>query len=253
MDSPEALVAGLVPIELAEVQARVALAERLDRKYIVDWSSLSALVAALSETHAVLEIDGHRAFHYVTDYFDSAELACYHAHVQHRRRRFKARIREYTDSGYRRTEVKLRGRRGVTVKHWTDEEADLETFARATIAREYRQEVGDLVQTIRVCFQRITLVNRGAAERITIDFDLRFEGEPHWQAELLPDYAIVETKAEAGLARADLVLRRLRVRPVSISKYVTGMGLLSEHVPNELRPLVRRHFRCQTVEPAKDA
>ena len=102
------------------------------------------------------------------------------------------------------------------------------------------------MQTIRVCFRRITLVSREAAERITIDYDLRFEGDPHRQAGLLPDYAIVETKAGSGLGRADLVLRALGIRPVRISKYVAGVGLLSDHVPNELRPLVRRHFRCQT-------
>ena len=240
--TPEALVAELAAVDLSEVQARAALERRYDRKYILDRNALAGFVAALTETHAVLEIDGNRSFRYVTEYFDSSELSCYRAHVQHRRRRFKARIREYADSGYRRAEVKLKGRRGLTVKYWTDQEASVETFARQTVAREYRQEVGALMRTMRVCFRRITLVSREDAERITIDYDLRFEWDPRRQAGLEPEYAIVETKSTARFGRGDLVLRELGLHPLRFSKYVTGVGLLSNHVPNELRPVVRRHF-----------
>ena len=194
----------------------------------------------------MLEIDGRRTFPYITDYYDSAGLACYHAHIQRRRRRYKARVREYGDSGYRRIEVKLRGRRARRSSTGTDEPTDPGTFTRSTIGREYGKEVDDLVRTIRVRCRRITLVARDPVERVTIDYDLRFERGGRERAWLLPGFAIVESKSASSIGLADHVLRRMGVRPVSISKYVVGVGLLTQHVPNDVRPLSRRYFRCQT-------
>lgn len=240
--SAQSLVGGLDPISLAEVGARAALERRIDRKYIVDWDCVAAMVAALKDTHAVLEIDGRRSFGYATEYYDSETLGSYRAHVQRRRRRFKARVREYTDTGYRRIEVKLKGRRGETVKRWTDEPIELRDYARETIAREYGQEVAEIAPALRVSYRRTTLVARESAERVTIDYDLRFQRPGAPAAELLPAFAIVESKAASGRAAADRVLRGLKARPVSVSKYVAGVALLSERVPNDLRPLVRRYF-----------
>lgn len=248
--SPEAVVAELQPVSLAEVNARAALERRIDRKYIIDWDRVAALVDILSTTHAVLEIDGRRTFGYVTEYYDSATLGSYRAHVQKRRRRFKARVREYTDTGYRRIEVKLKGRRGETIKRWTDEPLELLEFARETIAREYNQEIAEIAPSLRVSYRRITLVARQSAERVTIDHDLRFQRPGGGEAELLPAFAIVESKAASTRAAADHVLRALKGRPVSVSKYVAGMALLSERVPNDLRPVVRRYFSAPARVPA---
>ena len=237
--SAETLLADVEPIALSDVTARAALERRIDRKYIVDWHQVAALVKTLTPTHAVLEIDGRRTFGYDTEYYDSATLGSYRAHVQRRRRRFKARVREYTDTGYRRIEVKLKGRRGETVKRWTDEPVDLLQFARETLAREYQQEILELSPSLTVSYRRITLVARDSAERVTIDYDLGFGA---CEATLLPQFAIVESKAASMRAAADHALRRLKGRPVSVSKYVAGTALLSGRVPNDLRPIVRRYF-----------
>ena len=45
-------------------------------------------------------------------HFDTPQLTAYRAHLQRRRRRFKARTRAYTDSGLNMFEVKLAGARG---------------------------------------------------------------------------------------------------------------------------------------------
>jgi hypothetical protein len=248
--SAEALVAELEPVSLAEVNGRAALERRIDRKYIIDWDRVTTLVDILTPTHSVLEIDGRRTFGYATEYYDSATLGSYRAHVQRRRRRFKARVREYTDTGYRRIEVKLKGRRGETVKRWTDEPLELLQFARETIAREYNQEIAEIAPALTVSYRRITLVARQSPERVTIDYDLRFQRLGTGEAELLPRFAIVESKAAATRATADRVLRAVKGRPISVSKYVAGMALLSERVPNDLRPVVRRYFSAPARVPA---
>ena len=79
--------------------------------------TFTALAAELRASHRVLEIDGRREFTYRTTYFDTPDLRVFRDHQQRRRRRYKARSREYVDSGARMFEVKLKGARGRTVKH----------------------------------------------------------------------------------------------------------------------------------------
>lgn len=86
------------PISLATLNAKAAMLERLDNKYVVHESALRAALAELSQHFDVLEIDGKRAFTYETCYFDDDELHSYYDHHQGRRRRCKVRVRKYTDA-----------------------------------------------------------------------------------------------------------------------------------------------------------
>ncbi|MGH2389516.1 MAG: VTC domain-containing protein [Chloroflexota bacterium] len=98
------------PISLEEANGRAALQTRVDCKYILPWPRFEAFATQLRVTHAVLAIDGRRVFGYDTLYFDTASLLTYRAHLQGRRKRFKARSRLYVDSGLCLFEVKLKGR-----------------------------------------------------------------------------------------------------------------------------------------------
>ena len=230
------------PIALAAVNARAALESRVDRKYVVAWEVVEQLAERLRETHAILEIGGARTFGYRTLYYDSDALASYRAHVQGRRRRFKARVREYVESGRVRVEVKTKGRRGETVKRWTDE-SDLSAFARTVVADAYGLAVaGELEPSLVTVYRRLTLAARESAERVTIDYDLSFETPAGVAASLRDGHAIVESKSPRGRGIADRVLRELGARPVRVSKYVIGVGLTRGAVPAELRPLARRYF-----------
>src|SRR5205823_10839120 len=91
--------ARFAPVALDELNSRAALLSRVDNKYILDAATITALFDRLADDFLVLEIDGRRLFTYHTVYFDSAELDLYHAHVQRRRRRFKARSRRYVETG----------------------------------------------------------------------------------------------------------------------------------------------------------
>src|SRR4051794_35589102 len=86
-------------LTLAELDDSVALRVRADHKHVVDVGILDELLDVLAPTHRALQIDGRRAFAYDSVYFDTEDLLTLRAHVQRRRRRFKARSRLYVDSG----------------------------------------------------------------------------------------------------------------------------------------------------------
>ena len=114
-----ALLRSLDPISLEETVDQAALLHRLDTKYLANDDAVTDLLERIGSSFRVLEIDGERAFGYHSRYLDSPDLQSFRWHVQGRRRRFKARVRHYLDSGERLLEVKTRGSRGETVKFRT--------------------------------------------------------------------------------------------------------------------------------------
>ena len=227
------------PVPLDELDAALALPVRTDRKFVIDQHALELLLDRLADTHAVLEIAGRRVFAYDSVYFDTPELLTARAHVQRRRRRFKARSRLYLDSGVCCFELKVKGARGETVKHRLPYDAAdhgrLTPQAMAFLG-EHLDRVPELAPVLRSSYRRSTLA--GPDERVTVDLDLSFG-----PARLRPGWAIVETKTPRGAGVADAVLRELGVRPVPLSKYLIGSGLtLMENPPNDVRRIVRRYF-----------
>ncbi|MGH2948390.1 MAG: polyphosphate polymerase domain-containing protein, partial [Solirubrobacteraceae bacterium] len=243
------------PVGLGELPV---LQERVDVKYVIPLERFAALAERLRGSHAVLEIDGRRAFRYHTTYFDTAELTGFRDHVQERRRRYKCRSREYVDSGLCTFEVKLKGARGSTVKHrmaYDRERRDelsepaLE-FLRDCLERSYgRAPDGELRPALAVAYTRVTLAAPDLRERLTCDFDLAFSAPDGASGRLALDSVIVESKSARGNATADRELLALGARPEGrCSKYCLGVGFTNPAVKNNgLRPLLRRHFRAAPV------
>ena len=242
----------LPPISLAELEASAGLLTRTDRKYIIGWDLLEATIDALGPISTVLEIDGRRTFAYRSRYFDSPSLEAFRAHVQGRRKRYKCRVRHYVDSDDYVYEVKLKGRRGQTVKHRlacppgardASPEEPLRAFAAGCVGDAYGQSVGRLCPTLDTHYRRLTLVARDGGERVTIDYGVGFDDGRGGYARLDDGYVILETKGAGSMSRADRVLRGLGARPVECSKYCVGISLLREDAhAAELRPLLRRYF-----------
>lgn len=245
-------LATMPAIDLAGLQATAELAQRSDRKYVLEWDAFAILVDRLAGDHRVLDIGGRRTFAYDTVYFDSEQLATFHAHVRGGRRRFKVRVRHYRDEGSCALEVKLKGRRGETIKHRLpysadDRErltADASAFLSDCLRGAYGHEPpAGLHPVLRTHYRRATLVAADGGERLTCDFDLSYPigGAPG--PALSVGHVIVETKSHGGRGRGDQVLRELGRRPVSCSKYLLGVGLLGlRPVPNDLRRLAGRYF-----------
>jgi hypothetical protein len=115
-DAIRAAASVVRPIGLAELNESAQLLTRVDRKYFVPADTFRLLIDELGSTFRVLQIDGQRSFDYESVYFDTPDLLTYRAHLQRRRRRFKARTRTYIDSGLCMFEVKTVDHRGNTVK-----------------------------------------------------------------------------------------------------------------------------------------
>lgn len=222
---------------------------RQDRKYIVALKDIPGLLRALPRGARILDIAGAQHFPYASTYLDTLELDSFYDAAHRRRRRFKVRIRRYSD-GAEFLEVKTRGERGLTVKERIPFDCDLplsyesaafvsETFARARI---HEPSPADLWPSLRTTYTRTTFLLPDAGARLTLDTDLAFrplhidaasrERRAHLPVrgtvELGP-VAIVETKALAA-TKADRALWRRGYRPTRISKYATGVILTSDHL-----------------------
>lgn len=244
------------PISLKALNAKAAMLERLDNKYVVRAPVLAAAAAELSERFEVLEIDGQRSFTYDTCYFDDADRRSYYDHHQGRRQRIKVRVRKYVEAALCFVEVKLKDKRGSTVKKrmpydptlfgTLDEQAlaHVEQAHQALYGRPFGKR---LEPVLSMSYRRITLVAREGGERMTIDTGIHFNGMPGEQGSTPQrrtdeEVFIVETKSANGHGIADSVLRRHHQHPTNgCSKYCVGMSLTGAvQRYNRFRPALRK-------------
>ncbi|MGI5336769.1 polyphosphate polymerase domain-containing protein [Streptomyces sp. CA-181903] len=240
----ERVVGAARPISLAEVNARSGLLTRFDRGYLVPARLLTDLVALLTAPHRpggayrVLAIDGRRAFHYHSVYYDTPGLRSFHEHRQGRRQRFKIRERVYRDSGERQFELKLKGGRGDTVKHrlpLTGDAGPLDPAYRAWLDTTLRTAYGitappDLTPSVTTDYLRATLVADG--ERVTCDAGLVCTDRRTGAAvRCAPGLVLVETKGTGRLTDADRLLHAHGVRPAVFTKYCGALAALRPALP----------------------
>lgn len=243
MTAALAAVTRLRPVGLAELDAHAALQHRTDRKYLLHEDRLAAVLGALPATWAHLQMDGRHTTTYRTAYVDTADLACWRAHAQGRRLRWKARTRSYVEDGLHRFEVKTKDGRGRTVKVSVrvDRAGGGELSGRAhALLRETVGEVPALRPGTRVSCVRATLADLQEGSRLTVDAALR--GELHGRAlGVRPGMLVVETKGGLTPGSADRALLAAGVRPVSVSKYqLLTAALHGGLVDNDHRAVRRR-------------
>lgn len=236
----------LAPVGLTDLVERAALMHRTDRKYIADLATVRALVSDLSASHQVLEISDRRSTSYRTLYFDTDDLTACRAHVQKRRRRWKARSRLYVEDALCRIEVKTKDNRGETQKVMGPSHPDrygmligdeLEFVATHLGVAHPEVDVMALTPSAEISYTRATLTNLQAGTRVTIDWNLHCRLEPGdvW---LDAGYALIETKGPTTPSDADRALNRLGTRPRSFSKYVAAASLMHANIAdNDVRYL----------------
>jgi VTC domain len=241
----------LQPVGLEALDAAAALRRRFDVKYLMPCDAVAELLERLRPTHRVLEIDGLRTFEYRTMYFDTRELATFRDHVQGRRRRLKARVRRYVESGACFFELKLRGPRNCTVKRrLAHDPAMADSLTAESVAALHgwvqaaydRPPPAPLGPVLEVDFRRTTLVALDRGERLTIDIHIGMrttsgEGSGH----LDRDFALIESKSARGLALTTRELNLLGARRLEgMSKYCLGVVLaLGRGRGNALLPVLR--------------
>jgi VTC domain len=249
----ETLVAGFDPVGLPELERRAELQLRVDRKYIVDHDTLAELLAELGSDYVALEVDGERLQRYDSIYFDTPALMGYRHHLQGRRKRFKCRTRLYGSEACF-FDLKLKGRRGQTLKHRLPlsvlDHGTLGPRAAFFLRRKLLEEYGlqapaELEPVLHTCFSRLTLMHVRRQERLTLDFAIKtgIEGSGE-RYRMRPDRVLIEAKSGTGAGAVDRLLPRLGARPVTMcSKYCLGVALAHPALPtNPYKPLLRRHF-----------
>ncbi|MEH6628226.1 MAG: polyphosphate polymerase domain-containing protein [Motiliproteus sp.] len=225
------------PISLDGLNDKAEMLSRIDNKYVVRSDALQKMIPEITDDFDILDINDCRAFTYDTQYFDDPERSAYYEHHQGLRKGFKVRVRRYADADLCFLEVKVKGKRGMTVKHRLPYDtkqlgalsAEAFWFAKTTYSGHYGKPFEyDLKPALDLRYKRITLVAKAGGERMTIDTELQF-----WSGDktikLSPDVFIVETKSALGRGIADLSFRKVHERPTKkCSKYCVGMAALRE-------------------------
>lgn len=227
------------PITLEEMD-QVALMKRVDTKFVVRINQLPSILEAIQHSYQVLEINENRLMQYFTSYFDTTGFQFYNNHHRGRKKRAKVRLREYTNSNINFIEVKQKNNKGQTVKRRISSPTMASLGSMESINSFYTKLVGqsiDLKLVISNAFDRFTLVNVKEQERITIDTNIKFNGQL-WN----PALAIIELK-QKKLNRNSTVYRKLKasqIHPARISKYCLGMSTAYPSLKtNNFKPVFR--------------
>lgn len=238
------------PISLKEMNKTAALLERQEHKYVVTAERFLDLIDELAVDFRILTIDDTSMFNYKSMYFDTEELHGYQYHHQGRvKGRFKIRTRQYVESGLCFFEVKLKDKRGGTIKTRIPYEAgnyrqmteEAEKFVRTSYRNVYGRNFElQLSSQIEVNYQRITLAAKRGGERMTIDFNLTFANAETTTP--VREMLIIETKSSNGRGIADAIMRRNGIKSRSCSKYCLGANLLGHKVKyNRFKPLLKMY------------
>lgn len=228
-------LAAMPAVGLDEIVAVADLQVRRDRKYLLPAEVAHELIGGVPAR--ALEIDRRRRFRYESIYFDTPGWDSYLGAARRRPRRFKVRTRSYLDSGGCLLEVKVRDHRGNTVKHRTPYHPStrdrLTADGRAFVGSvaPVRHLADHLSPSLTVSYVRSTLLLDGGCDRVTIDDDAVWSTADGTTMGL-DGLTIVETKTAGPPCALDRLLWRARYRPVSISKYGTGMALIRRDLPS---------------------
>lgn len=227
----------------------IRLMNRIDTKYVLPQRLLAPLLEqAAINGYRIQQIDGARACRYDTLYYDTPSREMYRLHHDRRLVRQKIRTRTYVESGFTFLEIKNKTNKGRTRKkrvamsreafgRFTDDAA-ADLFCRERCA--YRPE--DLSPSLSTRFLRMTLVDAGMSERVTVDTDLRFENPRSGRCASIEGMAIVELKQDATKCSViGGIMSRMGIKPLSVSKYCIGTVLTDPSVKaNRFKPKLRR-------------
>jgi hypothetical protein len=238
------------PISLNALECKAGMLERIDNKYVVGADILRRAAPQLAKHFDVLEIDGCRSFTYDTCYFDDADFRCYFDHHQSRNKRIKVRMRKYLEAGLCFVEVKLKDRRGMTIKKRlrvaTGSFGVISDAALAFVHDVYRELYGreftqEISRNLDMRYRRITLVAKDGGERMTLDNRLCFKMDGE-ERSVDSSLFVIEAKSAKGNGIADKILRRLHQHPTKhVSKYCTGIATMREGTKsNNFRRALKR-------------
>jgi hypothetical protein len=241
----EESIASFQPITLEEMSG-VKLMNRTDTKFVTTTPQLLRLLAMAGQDYYVQDIDGERNMLYDTTYFDTQGFDMYKEHQHGHVNRQKIRFRTYVSSHLQFMEVKTKNNHGRTKKKRIEvDDMDLhDEQKRDFLAKYLKFGVDTLVPHMHNYFRRVTLVNKGKTERLTIDSSLQFHNVLTHTDRDMGQLVIIELKRDGQVFSPVLdMLRQLHIHPHGFSKYCMGAALT-----NELLPVNRFKEKLRDVE-----
>ena len=220
-------------IGLEEAKA-VRLMNRVDRKYLASADVMEELLGRVTDGYRVQEIAaGNRIAPYRTLYFDTDDLAMYTMHHNGKRNRQKLRVRTYRSTNTTFFELKNKDNKGKTRKVRIP--IDVAMFDRSLEVPEVKDFVNgnttyktdSLHECLENRFERITLVDKGMKERITIDRGIAFHNRATGFDADISHLMVIEVKHEVGAPMSEIekALHEMHVLPRRMSKYCIGTAL----------------------------
>lgn len=232
------------PIGLDEMKA-VRLMNRVDQKYMASAERLEALLDRIADGYYVQHIDGEALAPYRTLYFDTEGLAMYTMHHDGKLNRQKLRVRTYRSTDTTYFEIKNKDNKKKTRKVRIP--IDVSMFDRCMEVPEVAQfvngntpyPVGTLHECLENSFERITLVDKGMSERVTIDSGIRFHNRATGLDSDISRLLVIEVKHEVGapMSAIERALHEMHILPRRMSKYCIGTALTDPSVKhNRFKP-----------------
>ncbi len=226
------ILVNMDPISLDEMSA-VKLMNRIDTKYVADDLTVAKLFSLVKDEYYVQEIDGKRIASYDSVYYDTVDNHMYIIHQDKKLKRDKLRVRNYVDTGNYFCEVKHKNNHGRTKKKRIEVGEDVFSDLKSEPAvRDFVEnqlpdyDFDGFVKKLSTTFERITIVNKGKTERITIDFNVRFHNFENGNDECIAPLVIMELKRDGQCESFfQKTLFEMRIKPFSISKYCIGRAL----------------------------
>ena len=259
------------PITLDEMSG-IKLMNRTDTKFVTTVDRLMLLLSMARDDYRVQQVNGRRLLGYYTAYFDTPDNNMYIVHQNGHAGRQKLRIRSYLETGLNFLEVKTKNNRGRTKKKRVDmvgfdpfhPDHDIRFLRQNEQFKAYDQFLSQylhydptiLTEHLENHFTRITLVNKGKTERLTIDTNLCFHNIKTGKDADLTGLAIIELKRD-GLQPSPILgmLRDLRIKPSGFSKYCMGSALTNPSLKrNNFKERLRLidRFLSQTSQQNKN-
>ena len=223
----------LPPITLQQMSG-IKLMNRTDTKFVATIAQLHEFLIAVQGKYYIQEIDGKRIASYHTTYFDTDDYQMYRTHHCGRQVREKIRVRTYMDNDDTFLEIKNKNNHGRTkkkripIQSLEHMECELDTVI-PFMAKHAWYTIDQISPVIENWFNRITLVNYGKTERLTIDFNLKFHHLKSECHDSLQKVVVIELKRDGNFPSPALdILRDLRIKQSGFSKYCIGSALTND-------------------------
>lgn len=238
----------LEPITL-EQMSDIRLMNRTDTKFVTTKERLVQLLELCQGKYYAQFHCGKKIAEYKTVYWDTDAHFFFMEHHNGRSPRQKVRVRTYMDSLDTFLEIKTKNNHGRTRKKRIPVPSQDIVSAGASFDKksgrtytpdEFLMEIvhrplTEIRPTVQNQFHRITLVNYGKTERLTIDFDIQFHNFETEQDSNTANLVIVELKRDGNVFSPILaLLRQLRIKPHGFSKYCIGSCITNRSLKQNL-------------------